>query len=290
MIAEVDRIHCPSKEEFSKRYLEPGIPVLIEGVASDWQASNSWTPEYLADEYGNRDVPIVVLRDGDYLNSEQQEIPLQEYLQKIGAFEEPGSSENSDNTDSSFYLAQVSVDQYFPEMRKDISMPDFFDKEAPGVTTMYAGSIPFSQLHYHPNGSAMLGVVYGKKRVRLYAPDQGKYLYPGSVFSSAPHFSVTHQKVPDPDEFPKFSQAEFVEVTVSAGEILFFPIYYWHSIENIGLSISVTSFWSRSWKSRFLPPPGPRSVYFYEPVKQVMRFGKKVITKAGLVAGLIQTK
>ena len=288
----VKTTHLPSKVEFSDRYLSPSVPVVIEGLVSSWPALNKWNPEYLANRWGEREVPVVSMHDGDYAQGEIKNMLLGDYLRLIGAID--GSSaagshasnigENSDSK-TTHYLAQVSLAKYFPELLDDIDLPSYFKTENTGATVIYAGGSLFSQLHYHPFGSATLSVISGKKRVRLFAPNQGRNLYPHFWMSNKAHLSKTHHKEPSPTEFPNFSRAEYIEVTVLPGEMLFIPIYWWHSIENIGVSISVTSFWSRNWKSRFLPPPGPRGPYLYEPVRKFIGLGRAAITKVARVAG-----
>ena len=292
----VERVQFPSEAEFAKRYLKPGKPVLIEGLVNTWPAADKWTAEFFYQNWADRDVPIAMLHDGNYAKAELINMPLGEYLQRIGAtnpadttgssFSDANVSDASHESKNRYYLAQVSLEQNFPELLEDISIPEFFRSETAGSTFLYAGGTPFSQLHYHPFGSATLSVLSGAKRVRLFAPDQGRYLYPHSMLSGKPHFSLTHHKDPDPEEFPEFSKAKFIEITVMPGEMLFFPMYYWHSIENIGFSISATTFWSRGWISRFIPPPGPRGPYFLEPGFRLLHFGKKVIRKIGRVSGL----
>ena len=281
----IQRTHFPSNSDFIEYSLNLSRPVLIDEFVSSWPALDKWTPEYLADRWGERVVPIVTLCDGDYAHGKLTSMQLGEYLRIIGAIEGQSAGilnpDTTNQTELKYYLAQVSLSKYFPELLENIVLPSFFQNETAGATVIYVGGTLFSQLHYHPFGSATLSVLSGKKRVRLFAPDQGPYLYPHSWWSNKAHLSKTHHKNPDPMEFPKFAKAEFTEVTVSPGEMLFIPIYWWHSIENIGVSISVTSFWTRDWKSRFLPPVGPRGPYLYEPASKFARIGKAALSKVG---------
>ena len=44
---ELERITAPSQEEFERRYLKPGRPVLIAGVVDKWPAASLWNPDQL---------------------------------------------------------------------------------------------------------------------------------------------------------------------------------------------------------------------------------------------------
>lgn len=58
-------------------------------------------------------------------------------------------------------------------------------------------------------------------------------------------------KSPDLDRFPLFAQVRSVRCVLRAGEMLYIPPYFWHHIESLETSFSV-SFW---WGRRKEPPP-----------------------------------
>ena len=286
MIDKVEKIPFSSNGEFEERFLSPGIPVVLTGLHGEWSTPAKWTPDLLAKQFGNHKVPVATIHNGDYINGVQTEMLFGEYLQKIGALDDNKEAKSNSDSTIAYYLAQVPVDKYFPELASEIELPSFFTNETPGSTVFYIGNSLFSQLHYHPFGSATQTLLYGEKRVRLFPPDQSHCLYPHPWHAKYPNLSKTHNKIPDPELYPKFSEAKFIDVTVSAGETLFFPIYWWHSIENIGVSVAVTSFWTRSWTARFIPPSSARAAYFAEPVKKVSNAGKKAAGKALRLSGL----
>ena len=42
----IDRIHRPTPREFYLKYVRTNRPVVITGIADDWQAIGKWTPEF----------------------------------------------------------------------------------------------------------------------------------------------------------------------------------------------------------------------------------------------------
>jgi jumonji domain-containing protein 7 len=132
---------------------------------------------------------------------------------------------------------------------------------------MYLGRGVNSQIHYHPTGSAMLFALHGRWVVRLYAPDQTPHL------AKVPDRNVRGEQVSSVGEltnelaaaaYPDFADAEYVDFTVSAGDVLFVPICWWHSIQNLDeVSLTAVHFWSQDWSytcrhlaPKQLPPPG----------------------------------
>ena len=272
--------------ELRSRYLDPGIPVIVEGQVTQWPAYEKWTPDYLAREFGTTAVPVVKMRDGDYANANLIDIPLAEYLAYIGAIDTVTDDAENFDPNLTYYLAQVPLASKLPELMNDLEVPPFFPRERHSSAVIYVGADQFSQLHYHPTGSATLCLLYGQKKVRLFAPDQTPYLYPYPASSSKPNFSRTHHKHPNPQDFPDLAKASYLEGIVRAGEMLFIPIYWWHTIDNEDVNIAVVFFWKRSWLSRFLPPRYMRAQFAFQVLNKPVNFSKRAARKLFRVSGL----
>jgi hypothetical protein len=253
---ELERITAPSQREFEERFLKPGRPVLISGIVDKWPAASSWNPEQLVSRVGKNQVPVSVMpRAGDYAGAVRKKMELAEYV---------ASLTQQRQAPQEMYLGEVPLAKFFPELLGDVQRPSLFPDEEPLNAVMYMGSRQFSQLHYHPQGSATLCQVFGHKRLWLYPPDQTRYLYKYPWYSDNSNMSLTTSPTPDPATFPKFSQAKAIELVIGPGELLFIPIYWWHAIQNEELNIAVVFFWYRSARSRWLPPAGMRAQYFRE--------------------------
>jgi hypothetical protein len=83
----------------------------------------------------------------------------------------------------------------------------------------------------------------------------------------------------DRDRFPRFADAEYLEVEVRAGDVLFIPIHWWHSIQNLGdVSLTAVYFWTQLWRDSWrllvppqLPPPGMRADYGWDLLSRARR-------------------
>lgn len=243
----IDRVVSPTIAEFEQEYLIPGRPVILQGISDQWPAFGKWTPEYLSELAGDRLFPVVLMTDGDYVGARNDEMTLHKYLEKI-------PDQNSGN--DKIYLAETSITKYFPELVADIVVPPFFTLyDGSPAMFIYIGQNTFSQLHYHSHGSATLCPVYGSKHVRLFPPDQTRLLYKYPWYSENRNMSQTKSIEPETSEFPMFKEAQYVDLEIKAGEILFIPLFWWHAIQNKDLNIAVVVSWGRDPWRRVAPWP-----------------------------------
>jgi len=239
---QVERVHAPSVEEFNRLYAEPGKPVLITGLVSEWPACSNWNTDYFKAVAGERPVPVKRMRNGDYIGSRTEMMPLADYLDAVSKANAPAGHERC-------YLSEQPVDKVLPEITRDYTVPPYIDSSN-YQAVCYIGSHVYSQIHFHPFGKALLCVVSGRKRVRLFSPDQTPFLYQKYNFSKIKDESV------DLDAFPLYGKARYYECEVKAGEMLFFPIYWWHGVQTEEFTSAVVFFWNDPAKLRWLPPEG----------------------------------
>lgn len=267
--SSIERISVPSPEEFEQRYRIPGRPVVISGVVDKWPAASLWNPDYLVSRVGRNEVPVSHMSTpGDYAGGVRKKMPLAEYVRALSGAEDASGQ---------LYLGEVSLQKFFPELLGEVQRPAFVRHEDPLNSVLYFGRRQFSQLHYHPSGSATLCQVFGSKRVWLYAPEQTRYLYKYPWYSRNHNMSLTTSAAPDPARFPDFARARGIELVVKAGELLFIPIYWWHAIQNEEMNIAAVFFWYRSAKSRWLPPPGMRADYLLELDRKLLQRARRAL-------------
>jgi len=225
--------------DFEKEgYVSRRQPCVISDGLAACERLRRWTPEYLATMCG--DVPVDVevsfqrqwreVASGDQRKPGYRfaNIPLREAVRWITT---------ADRTDREFYVPQEPIEK-FPRLREDITF-------GRGLTDArahlwFGTGNTVARLHADPSPN-MFAQVFGAKRFMLFPPDQVKQLYPREG-TRYPISSVDPMR-PDLAAYPRFAEATPVVGTVSAGELLFLPSFWWHHVTSLSTSISVSQWW-----------------------------------------------
>jgi len=231
---QIDRRTGLTHREFVKEYRNPGKPVIFTDLSKDWPARTKFTPEYLQEKFGDREIEI---GGNSYtLNS------LFDLLK------------NSTKENPAPYPCKLNVRKDFADLAPDISprpsiaqpdrthsrlipkmlLGDLYDLEiflgGPG------GEFPY--LHYDFLGLyAYINQIYGEKEFTIFPPEQQKYLYPKQ---DSPWLSeIKNHHNPDLKKYPLLAKATPTTITISAGETLFIPCGWYHTARSLTLTISV---------------------------------------------------
>lgn len=111
----VPRLRCPPLQYFKQHFLVPGRPVILEGVADHWPCMKKWSLQYIQEIAGCRTVPVEVgsrYTDEDW---SQTLMTVDEFIQKFILSEAKDVG----------YLAQHQLFDQIPELKRDISIPDY---------------------------------------------------------------------------------------------------------------------------------------------------------------------
>uniref|UniRef100_A0A2K5CPE3 Bifunctional peptidase and arginyl-hydroxylase JMJD5 n=1 Tax=Aotus nancymaae TaxID=37293 RepID=A0A2K5CPE3_AOTNA len=233
----VPRLHCPSLQHFREQFLVPERPVILRGVADHWPCMKKWSLEYIQEIAGCRTVPVEV--GSRYTDEEwsQTLMTVNEFISKY-IVNEPRDVG---------YLAQHQLFDQIPELKQDISIPDYCslgngEEEEITINAWFGPQGTVSPLHQDPQHNFLVQVM-GRKYIRLYSPQESGALYPHDTHLLH-NTSQVDVENPDLEKFPKFAKAPFESCILSPGEVLFIPVKHWHYVRALDLSFSVSFWWS----------------------------------------------
>ncbi|KAI9657992.1 MAG: hypothetical protein M1821_002649 [Bathelium mastoideum] len=176
------------------------------------------------------------------------------------------------------YLAQHDLFSQIPSLRSDITVPDYCyctlptsspisecdsSSDEPFMNAWLGPGGTISPLHTDPYHNIFCQVV-GFKYIKLYAPDQTPYLYPHGTDEQGVDMSNTSQvdlRLFSPNyeeqnesesrsepslhaQYPLFRTAHSLECVLGPGDSLYIPKGWWHYVESLSTSFSVSFWWS----------------------------------------------
>nr|XP_009665265.1 PREDICTED: lysine-specific demethylase 8 [Struthio camelus australis] len=229
-------LHCPSLEHFRDNYLIPQKPVVLEGIIDHWPCMKKWSVDYFCQVAGCRTVPVE-------LGSRYTDEEWSQKLMTVSDF----INQYIVNENSVGYLAQHQLFDQIPELKQDISIPDYCclgegEEDDITINAWFGPEGTISPLHQDPQQN-FLAQVFGRKYIRLYSPQDSENLYPHE--SHLLH-NTSQVDVEDPDliKFPNFRNAASQSCILMPGQVLFIPVKYWHYVRSLDISFSVSFWWS----------------------------------------------
>ncbi|MCJ8746471.1 hypothetical protein PDJAM_G00142200 [Pangasius djambal] len=236
----VQRVRCPALESFRSEFLEPKMPVILEGTIDHWPAfrEHTWSIDYLRAVAGCRTVPVEL--GSRYTDEEwsQKLLTVNEFIERYIM----GQGEAATG-----YMAQHQLFDQVPELKEDIRIPDYCclgegDEDEITINAWIGPGGTISPLHQDPQQNFLAQVV-GRKYIRLYSPEERENLYPhqSELLHNTSQVDVEN---PDVVQFPDFLKASYQECVLEPGEVLFIPKQHWHYVRSLELSFSVSFWWS----------------------------------------------
>jgi len=232
MTTVVPRRERLSGETFLREHYLTNRPVIITGMLDDC-AARRWTLAGLAARFGSREVEVQRGREADpayEMNSiaHKARMPFGAYIDLV-----QGAGQSND-----FYMTanndgrnRAALDELWDEMP---ALPDYLTDERRGFFWLGpAGTVtPF---HHDLTNNFMMQMM-GKKRVRLIAPCQTPRLY-----NERHCFTPVDGRAIDVQRYPALAGVPVAECELAPGEILFLPVGWWHFVEALDISITVSS-------------------------------------------------
>ena len=222
-----------SAEDFLRSYYATNTPVRIDGLADSWPALAGWSPSYFSDLLGDETVEVMAGRDSDpdyerRAGTHRTRMPLRTFVEQI---QEPSND---------LYLTANNHLLKSPgaaPLWEDFAVDDrYLDPErTQGLVFLWLGPQGTVTPLHHDVQNVLFVQVFGRKRFHLISP-----LETHCVSNSVGVFSDVDLLRPDPVRHPRFASTHAMRFDVGPGEALFIPVGWWHHVESLDVSASLS--------------------------------------------------
>jgi LPS sulfotransferase NodH len=232
----LDRRTALSRDEFIARYYALNRPVVIAGGLASVRAVRTWEPDYLKEVAGDVRIEAMAHRDEDPdfplgPSARPTEIPLGEFVDEAWSSTGP---HRLHVTPRNGLLQRPGTERLRSDLRIAAGYLDA-GRTATETSLWFAGARATTPLHYERR-NVLLGQIVGRRRYRLFSPDEYDRLY-----NARGRLSEVDPERPDLIRYPRFRWARSIEVVVSPGDLLFVPVGWWHHARNLDVSVTTAA-------------------------------------------------
>jgi hypothetical protein len=220
--------------EFRDEYYGLNRPVLLADVATEWPALRLWDPEYLRGVLGDEPVEIMADRDADT----RYEVNSVAHKRMV-AFSTYVDAVVSTRGNDAYLVANNRL------LDREAARPlwnDFtidgrylYTEPPPGTAFLWFGPAGTITPLHHDVANILFTEVHGRKRVTLISP-----LESHCVYNDVAVYSSVDLTAPDLERFPRFERVAPIDVVVEPGQTLFIPVGWWHHVESLDTSITLS--------------------------------------------------
>lgn len=240
-MSEIVRRAGLSALEVLREHLWARRPVIITDEVPRWPASR-WTFASLRERCGDVRVTTEIgLGEG---NAPRFEMPLRDYIDRLLA-REPGPPMYLRHWEFWRDSPELAAEQRLPAYLRDwlVLLPESIWPRMNWIFIGPEGSR--TSLHLDSLGThSWLAQIVGRKRWRLYPPEQVELLYPradrrgglGTLFQIDPDA----EGGVDPRRFPRFAEATAIECETGPGDLCVIPAGWAHSVQNLEATVALT--------------------------------------------------
>jgi len=233
---DIEVRETPSFDVFIKEYYSKHLPVLLTNGIQHWKALEKWSPEYLLQQYGDKEIEVQFDRDKDPLferNSGQHKksLLMREFVSMVTNGDESNNyymtANNTKNSLNSIAPLFDDLGDFGEGYRKAEALNE-------GTFFWFGPKGTFTPIH-HDLTNNMLVQIMGRKKVTLIPAWQVPWLYNDKgVFSAAdfPNF--------DEKRHPFMKNITPMQVEIGPGDSIFIPVGWWHCVESLDVSMSIS--------------------------------------------------
>ena len=207
-------------------------PLLFKGVAKSWPCITKWNKDFFRNNYADYNISLVGnVGLADHENQNKHKVAsMGEFINTLGK-------------EKHNYLRFSRIIDERPELRNDVDVP-FLEKfrskfARGGYLYLFMGEAG-SKTDMHTAIIQTLFIqIKGEKKWVIYAPNERIFI--DGIAERRPYYysHANPNNLNDPN-YPLLKHAIRYEVTLNEGDVLWFPSFYWHYVENLSENIGVT--------------------------------------------------
>jgi hypothetical protein len=233
--AEVPRLSGVTAEEFHHRFYALNRPVILTDVVAGWPACSKWSLQFLREQFGSQSVAYQKGRSAtdhrDAFVDHTVRAPFAEFLDEISDVPDGASppyliahDRLLDRPEFAPLIADIRFDERY------LSPPG-----GPGQVFFWLGPKGARTPLHRDLANVFMAQVAGRKRVKMVPSRQLHLVYNEHGYHSEAEFSEVAY-----EEFPLLRKAFIADIILAPGEFLFIPMGWWHHVEALELTITVT--------------------------------------------------
>ncbi|MFI0351218.1 cupin-like domain-containing protein [Actinomadura sp. 9N407] len=221
-------------DEFFEEFYCANRPVIITGMLKSWPALTRWDFDYLRDRCGDLEVEVQFGRESD----ENYEVngPRHKRLMPFGDYvdlvERTASSNDFYMTANNASRNREALDVLWSDIEP---IGEYLDAGSPDKGFFWLGPAGTKTPYHHDLTNNFMAQVIGRKRVKLVPLHDTAYIY-----NNLHCYSEVDASAVDYERFPSMRKAQVLECTLEPGELLFIPIGWWHYVEGLDASVTMS--------------------------------------------------
>ncbi|TNJ46479.1 cupin-like domain-containing protein [Tamlana fucoidanivorans] len=208
--------------------------LLIKGMAKNWEATQNWTLDFLLKQDGDNTIELL---SGNFIQGDNsyRRDSFKGFLQKLSYAEI-----NQEPFDD--YLTTLNIFNFYPHLKKAVDFSLFENHTDINDITAWIGPAGTISGFHRDTGKNMYAQIKGKKMFIICSPKYDKHIYPSKKYINGGMASEVDINNFNKERHPLFESIHFESVILEPGDVLHVPSKWWHYVESLDTSISISNF------------------------------------------------
>ncbi len=232
--ARIERHARLSREAFYEQFYFQNRPVIVTGMFDSWPARKLWNFDYFRARCGRAEVEVQFGREADtnYEINQPQLKRVMRFGEYVELVERAGVTNDFYMTANNASRNRTALAALWADAP---SIGEYLDAAPADAGFFWFGPAGTKTPFHHDLTNNLMAQVMGRKRILLVPLTDTAHMY-----NHLHCYSQVDGGAIDVERFPSFERARVIECTLEPGELLFVPIGWWHYVEALDASVTMT--------------------------------------------------